>query len=868
MGDKDGSATQKFASRLKQEREQRAWTQKEVAKRIGSTRPNISRWENGITIPSLYYRQKLGELFAKSPQELGFISEDSKEDAVVVATPSDSHIPSPALPIWNMPYRHNPFFTGREAILSYLYNVLRGRKVVVLTQPLAINGLGGIGKTEIAVEYVYRYHKDYKAIFWINASSRELCNADFVSLAALLNLPEQHEQDEGIVVRAVKRWMSVQPNWLLILDNVDKLEIINDYLPLYSMGDILITTRLQALGTIAQSIEVEKMGLDESVRFLLYRTKFLDPGAPLRQATEESRAQAVEIVTALDGLPLALDQAGAYIEETHCGLSQFTNLFVSRRKELLVRRGGSLGNHPDSVVATWSLSFQQVEHESQAAADLLHLLAFLNPEAIPEEIITRGATGLGLTLDSAVRDPLMFDATIELLLRYSLIRRNSEAKCLSIHRLVQAVLKDTMDKDTQPSWAERTIRVMHKAFPPTELNTWEGCQRYLPHVIVCAMYLDEYQLVIAEGAQLLNDTAEYLIVHGQYKQAEWLLQKALAIRQKVLEAHQPEIARTLNNLGVCYRKLGEYALAEEFHRKALRMQESIFGRDHPDIAESEYNLARLYRAQGLYLKAEPFYWQALHIRKTTLGMGHPLVAQSYYGLGKLYHSLEKYEQAEELCRQALYLLENSVKKNEHMITATLFILAKIYREQNKLDEAEEMNSRALRIREDISGADHPQVASIINNQIEVYLARGRYVEAESLIARSLRLHEQSLGAGHPYMAYGFSNLGESFFLQEDYVQAETYYKKALALREQTLGADHPHTASSYSQLARLYSVIGRYEEADRFCLNALSVRERAFGLDHPSVARTLEQYATLLRKQRREIEAREIEARINVIRTG
>ena len=142
MADKDASETQKFASRLKQEREQRAWTQSEVAKRIGTTRPNISRWENGKTIPSLYYRQKLGKLFAKSLPELGFIPEDSKEHSEVVATSSNSPISTPALPIWNMPYRRNPFFTGREAILAYVYNVLKSRKVVVLTQALAINGLG------------------------------------------------------------------------------------------------------------------------------------------------------------------------------------------------------------------------------------------------------------------------------------------------------------------------------------------------------------------------------------------------------------------------------------------------------------------------------------------------------------------------------------------------------------------------------------------------------------------------------------------------------------------------------------------------------------------------------------------------------
>ncbi len=394
MGAED--AAKKFSrsvvSRLKQERERRAWTQSEVAERIGTTQINISRWENGITVPSPYYRQRLGELFGKSVQELDLVPDSSQErsddESTFPGTP-DSRTSSPPLPIWNVPYRRNLFFTGREDVLAHLYTVLRSSKAAALTQ--AISGLGGIGKTQIAVEYAYRSHDHYQAIFWVNASTRDALSADFVILAVLLSLPEQHEQDQDIVVRAVKRWLSTHKHWLLILDNVDDLDMIVDFLPMHGRGDVLLTTRLQASGTIAQSIEVEKMGLDEGVTFLLRRTKVIAPGASLDEAMKENQAQAAEIVAVLDGLPLALDQAGAYIEETRCGLSQYLSLYGTRRKELLLRRGRFPVDHPNSVVATWSLSFQQVEQESLAAADLLHILAFLNPEAIPEEIITLGA---------------------------------------------------------------------------------------------------------------------------------------------------------------------------------------------------------------------------------------------------------------------------------------------------------------------------------------------------------------------------------------------------------------------------------------------------------------------------------------------
>ena len=424
MGAKDTSeakhSSRPSIPRIRQEREQRGWTQSEVAERIGSTRINVSRWENGITVPGLYYRQRLGELFGKSLLELGLIPERSEVQLEKVDTSLDAdlHTSSPALPIWNVPYRRNPFFTGREVILDHLYTVMRSRNSAALTQGQALSGLGGIGKTQIAVEYAYRYRDHYQAIFWINASTREVLSADFAAIAALLDLPEQHEQDQDIVVRAVKRWLTTHTRWLLILDNVDEPEMIADFLPVHTTGDVLLTTRLQALGTVAQSIEVEKMGLDESVMFLLRRTRVLAPDASLDQTAEANQSLATEIVTELDGLPLALDQAGAYIEETRCGLSQYLNLYGTRRRELLLRRGIFSVDHPDSVVATWSLSFQQVEQESPIAADLLRLLAFLNTEAIPEEIIPLGAVELGPALGAVASDPLQVDSIIEMLLRY------------------------------------------------------------------------------------------------------------------------------------------------------------------------------------------------------------------------------------------------------------------------------------------------------------------------------------------------------------------------------------------------------------------------------------------------------------------
>lgn len=200
------------------------------------------------------------------------------------------------------------------------------------------------------------------------------------------------------------------------------------------------------------------MGQHESTLLLLWQAKLLDSNTPLELAGNEEKTMATQIVTELDGLPLALDQVGAYTEETHYGLPQYLELYGTRRRELLLRRGTISLDYSDSVVATWLLFFARVGEENPAEADLLRLPAFLHPEDIPDELIISSATGSVDALDMIASDRFLLNEAIELVLRYSLIRRNPKAMPLSIHRLVQAVLRDSMDKETRCIWAERVIQ--------------------------------------------------------------------------------------------------------------------------------------------------------------------------------------------------------------------------------------------------------------------------------------------------------------------------------------------------------------------------------------------------------------------------
>jgi hypothetical protein len=266
-----------------------------------------------------------------------------------------SRVRKPALPpkqrksdylYWNLPPR-NSFFTGRDEYLKRLeHGLAHGRAQ-------AISGLGGIGKTQTAIEYAYRHRDQYRAVLWSGADSRDALVSGFGAIASLLDLPEKDERDANVVAEAVRRWLERQTGWLLILDNVEELVgVVKPFLPASGTGHVLMTTRLQATGAIAQNVELEKMELEEGALFLLRRAKLIAPDAPLDAASEADRKPAREITGEVAGLPLALDQAAAYIEETPSTPAKYLKLYRTEGAALR-RRRGDLATEHDSVTITF-----------------------------------------------------------------------------------------------------------------------------------------------------------------------------------------------------------------------------------------------------------------------------------------------------------------------------------------------------------------------------------------------------------------------------------------------------------------------------------------------------------------------------------
>jgi tetratricopeptide (TPR) repeat protein len=617
------------------------------------------------------------QVLAKVNQPLEHNPSPLKEAGKYRTENQQSSQPAQKEPIWNVPYVRNPYFTGRDEILDRLHQLLApaGQNDVAklpraaLTQPQAIKGLGGIGKTQIAVEYAYRCRdlNDYTHTLWVNAATEETIISSFMGIAELLpSFSVKNETDQQKLVEDVKRWLEqCEQPWLLIFDNADDLVILPDYLPRRGSGGILLTTRTFMVGGFAASIEVETMGIIEGAQLLLRRAQLFE------QASDDMINEAGNIVIALDSFPLALDQAGAYIEETGCSLADYLPLYQNRRRDLLAIRGMQATSYPTSIATTWSLSFQKVEQANPAAAELLHLCAFLAPDQIPEELIIEAAAHWPPVLQQAVTDIFTFNQLIAELLKFSLIKRLPETHMLSIHRLIQAVQMDLMEFDVQRSWAERVVRAVNEVFPdsPKDIATWPQGLRYLDQAQACSMLAIRYHLPLIEAGDLLNRTGLYLHEQALYLEAEQLYQSALHIREQQLGTEHPQTAASLNNLAELYRSQGKYEEAEPLYQRALAISERILGTGHPQTAASLNNLAGLYYSQGKYEEAELLYQQALAISEQILGAEHPDIATNLNNLALLYDSQGKQEEAEILYRRALAIGEQ-VLGAEHPQTKT------------------------------------------------------------------------------------------------------------------------------------------------------------------------------------------------------
>ncbi len=703
------------------------------------------------------------------------------------ATPGGGRFPGHRPAVFDVPAR-NPHFTGRNDLLQALRTHLAESAtgaVVQAVQAGAVHGLGGAGKTQLAVEYAHRYAADYDLVWWIPAEQPAAISGRLAQLARRLGLPELPSLEEhvGVVFDALGQ----QDRWLLVYDNAQAPTDLMGLRPPAGGGHMLVTSRNPAWGGVAATVRVDVLPRDQAVGFLAARTGSSD------QASLERLAEV------LGDLPLALEQAAAYLEETATTPGEYLELLGERAGELFAL--GRPATTEQTIANTWTVSLDRVKNEAPAAQDLLCLCAFLAPDDLPRGLLADYHDQLPEPLAAALGDRVGFQQVLGALRRYSLATVTPET--ISVHRLVQAVVRHGLDPERARGWAAAAVGLVRAAFPdePEDVETWPTAARLLPHALAATDHASTLGADLTATSGLLHEAGRYLWGRAEHAQAKTLHQRALAIREAHLGPDHLGTAYSHANLATVLSDTGDLDGARMHHQRALAIYEASLGADHTHTATSLRSLASVLRAQGDLDGARALHQRALAIFEARLGADHPDTADSCNNLANVLADQGDLDGARALYERALAVREARLGADHPDTAESCNNLANVLRDQGDLDGARTLYERGLAVREARLGADHPDTASSLHNLATVLYALDDLDGARAVLERALAVWEARLGADHPNTAGSLGNLAGVLYRQGDLDGARAVLERALAIFDARLGADHPRTKQTRANLA-------------------------------------------------------------------
>ncbi len=715
----------------------------------------------------------------------------------------------------------------------------------------AISGLGGIGKTALAIEYAYRYAEDYAYRFLVNASSPTTLTDDYRRITVILGSELPADTSAEIVVQTVKSWLDANTGYLLIVDNADFTadytpEHLQALLPNNPKGHLLLTSRAQTLSAQLNVLPNDVMRLDtleegEAVALLVNRLH--GEGKTLPDTEQQA---AVELANALGGLPLALEQAAAYAAAKQTSLRAYLSLYRKAEIKQLEKAKPETGNYKPTIATTWKLNFDAVAEAEPAAADLLTLCAFLAPDNIPVEAVIGAAKGTLPSVQSFFSDledmevlEAQYNELLEPLTRYSLIEKNPVLYSFSCHRLVQTVLRETLNAESRRQWVEKAVEVLFAVLPLISFDTWSNAARLFPQIQALLLHCQAAGYESENAAWLCNQMALFLFAMGNYTEAEQLNLKALEMRRKVLPANHPLIAQSLNNLAELYRSQGYYPQAEALYHDVLQIYAETIEGDQPILAVTDNNLALLYSYEGRFTEAEPLYQEALRIFELFPDGNTANIVQCKSNLALLYDNQGRYAEAESLYNELIPLLRQTLAPNHPDIAQNINNLAGVYLHQKRYIEAENAYREALKIWQETLPPTHSNILLCYGNIAELYREQSRFDEAEPLYDAVLKAYRATLPEKHISIALTLNNLGMLYNNQKRFVESEAASSKSLEIYRALLPADHPQIATCLNNLAFALLGQGRDAEAEAAFVEALAIVRAKLGKDD-SMTQTLE----------------------------
>jgi hypothetical protein len=801
--------------------------------------------------------------------------------------PEGARFPGTVPRIWRAPVR-NADFTGRAATLELLRDKLAGSGAVIVAQ--ALYGLGGVGKTQLAQEYANRFMADYDLVWWVPSERAEEVTQSLADLAHELGLRVGDNVAEAAKAALEELRRDTSPHWLLIFDNADNPKQLEPYLPVGS-GHVIITSRNQSWTTIADMLEVDVFSREESVAHLLRHVPDLDAG------------DATSVAEALGDLPLAIEQASAWLEQTGMPARAYV-------EELRTRATRVLGlnqplDYPTPVVATWNMSFDRLRERSPAAVRLLQILAFCSPGPISLNLLYSEETIQSLLpYDPALSERLMLGRIIRDISRFALVKVDQGSNSLQIHRLVQAVIRAQLTPQEQADARHELHKILVGARPrqgeTDDPSNWSTYEIIWPHLGPSVaeecddartrqLLIDwvRYQWKIGDYEACLNlanrleltwtsqlgaddqqtlhlrfHIANVMRSQGRYREARDLDMEVLARQRAVLGTDHPHALMTAGSLAADQKALGEFNQALISDQRTYASFKDQFGEDYPRTLVAAFNLAISYRLVGDYSAARRLDQDVLDRRQLVLPPDHPYTLDTAANL-----ALDM--RAEGAFRESVALLRTTLDRyravfDEDMIeplrtaTSLSVSLRKAGEQAEAMKLAQDTYARYKRRH----GLQAPEARLCALNLACDYAASREFARAIDLATEARGALAAGLGADHPNALVAASNLA-------CYLRSSGRFAEALRLTAETderlrltLGAKHPMSLSCTINLANCLGNTRDLGGAEKLQRDTLAALVEVLGQDHPDTLICQANLAVTLRESGRGDESQELVARV------
>jgi tetratricopeptide (TPR) repeat protein len=665
-------------------------------------------------------------------------------------------------------------FAGRSEELETLERALRVDGRALITQ--AITGLGGVGKTQLAARYVHTHAEEYDIVAWIHAEDGGI--ADLAKLVVKLGEPVEGISPTERRDLALERLAGGDERWLLVLDNVESPEQLPDCLPQAGNGRVLVTSRNRAIREFAPVLPLDVFDPETALQYLSERAQ-----------RPHDLAGAERLARALGYLPLALSHAAAYCADSGESFDHYLGLLDALPAHELFDTSTEV-YYEQTVASTWRTSIAAATSEAPLAGEVLALAAHLGPDAIPKSL-------MHVLIDAEQPgDGRRLANTLGALARLNLAAVEDET--VSVHRLLQKVVRDDARSRDDHTAATQALAALHDAFPadPSQPACWPVCEQLLAHVLALAETATHSPDAAPRLIALLNRSWLYLAHITDDRRALAVAQRTVATAADVLDAEHQQTLKARNNEAYSYLQLGRVSQAIRLFEALLPDQAQFLGAEHADALTTRNDLAGAYQEAGRLDEAIALHEQTVTDRERTLGADHP----------------------------------NTLASRNN--------LAYAYQEAGRLDEAIALHEQELTDSERVVGLDHPGTLTSRNNLALAYEGAGRLDEAVPLHERTAADLERLLGADHPHTLSSRNNLAYAYQQAGRLDEAIPLHEHTLADRELVLGADHPDTLSSRNNLAYAYQQAGRFEEAIALHEHTLADQERVLGGDHPDTLRS------------------------------